>query len=138
MTTHATTTTLAMVRDPFARDEPDLQAVLDALDDPDCRAIVEQLDDPMTASELAEYCDIPSSTMYRKLDLLSDASLIDEQSEIKTTGRHTTRYVRDFETVHITCAGDRDDRAVDVTVERRSQSPDEQLSDLWTEVRKET
>lgn len=124
-----------MVRDPFARDEPDLQVVLDALDDPDCRAIIEQLDDALTASELAERCDIPSSTLYRKLDLLSDASLIDEQTEIRSNGRHRTRYIRNFDTVNITCG---DDRSLDVTVERATQSPDEQLSDLWTEVRKET
>jgi DNA-binding transcriptional ArsR family regulator len=124
-----------MGRDPFAPDAPELQDVLDALDDPGCHTILKQLEHPMTASELSEACDIPESTMYRKLDLLSDASLVDEQIEIRSDGRHTTRYVLNFDEVRIALD---DDRSIDLAIKRRSQTPEERLSELWSEVRKET
>ena len=122
------------MRDPFVVDAPQVQDVLDSLDDPDCRRIIERLGEPMTASELAEACDIPLSTTYRKLELLSDASLLDERIEIRTDGRHTTRYALAFEEVHI---GLDDDRSVEVTIKHR-RAPDQRLSALCSEVRKET
>ena len=60
-----------MEHDPLAADHPQLQVVLDALDDPECRTIIEQMEAPMTAKELSENCDVPLSTTYRKLDLLT-------------------------------------------------------------------
>lgn len=125
----------SMGRNPFAPDAPDLQDVLDALDDPDCHAVLAQLDHPKTASELSETCDIPESTMYRKLALLSDASLVEEQIEIRPDGRHTTRYVLNFDEVRISLD---DDCSIDLAIKRRSQTPEERLSELWSEVRKET
>lgn len=127
--------TATMVHDPFAIDAPDLQDVLDALDDPDCRTIINHLDEPMTANDLSEVCEIPVSTMYRKLDLLSDASLVEEQIDIRPDGRHTTRYVLAFGEVRIALD---DDRSLDVAIKRRDQTPEERLSELWSEVRKET
>lgn len=60
----------SMVRSSLRSEEPSLQAVLDALDDPDCREILRVIDEPMTACEISDATDIPSSTVYRKLDLL--------------------------------------------------------------------
>ena len=91
-----------MVRDPLSGDDsPDLQSVLDALDDADCRTIIRHLDEPKTATEVSEECDIPMSTTYRKLDLLTDASLLVEGTEIRPDGHHATRYELDFETVSL-------------------------------------
>lgn len=80
-------------------DTPELQDVLDALTDPDCRAILRQTAEPMTANELTDTCDISRSTLYRKLDLLSSASLVREQDSINPGGGRTTRYERNFEDV---------------------------------------
>ncbi|WEL17037.1 MULTISPECIES: helix-turn-helix domain-containing protein [unclassified Halorhabdus] len=125
-----------MVRDPFAADEsPDLQAVLDALDDPECRRIVEELDEPMTASEISDASDIPLSTTYRKLDLLTEASLLTEGVEIRPDGQHASTYEIAFEEVII---GLSDDRECEVKIARRAQTADERLETLWSEVRKET
>lgn len=65
----------SMVRSSLRSEEPSLQAVLDALDDPDCREILRAIDEPMTASEISDATDIPSSTVYRKLDLLGGLRL---------------------------------------------------------------
>lgn len=78
---------------------PPLQAILDALDDADCRTILRETAQPMTANELSDMCDIPQSTLYRKLELLSHASLLREQDTINPQGGRTTRYERDFDNV---------------------------------------
>ncbi|WP_323190698.1 helix-turn-helix domain-containing protein [Halostella sp. PRR32] len=125
-----------MVRDPFRDDDPPaLQNILDALDDPDCRAIITELEAPMTASELSDAADVPLSTTYRKLDLLTEASLLTEQTEIRSDGQHTTRYDIDFEEVRIALD---EAHSFDVGIARPERSPDEQLAAMWSEVRKET
>ena len=73
--------------------------------------------------------------MYHKLDLLSDASLVEERIEIRPDGRHTTQYVLNFDEVRVSLD---DDRSIDVAIKRRSRAPEERLSDLWSEVRRET
>jgi DNA-binding IclR family transcriptional regulator len=125
-----------MVRDPLSGDDPpDLQSVLDALDDADCRTIIERLDEPMTATEVSEECEIPMSTTYRKLDLLTEASLLAESTEIRSDGHHATRYRIDFETVEL---GLTEQRTLDIAIDRPAQDADERLASLWKEVRKET
>jgi DNA-binding IclR family transcriptional regulator len=89
----------------------------------------------MTASEISEQCDIPRSTAYRKLELLSEASLVDEQVEVRSDGHHTTRYVVDFQIVHVALDDDRD---LEIVVERPEQTPEERVAALWEEVRKGT
>lgn len=125
-----------MGRDPFRQDTaPELQDVLDALEDPDCRRIVRRLEDPKTARELSEGCDMALSTTYRKLELLSNASLVDERTKIRPGGHHTTQYALDFDAVRISLDSDRE---FDIDISRPSRAPDEQLAQLWTEVRQGT
>lgn len=124
------------MRDPFGADDaPDLAVVLDALDDGACREIVKHLDEPMTANEISETADVPLSTTYRKLELLADASLLEELTEIREDGHHTTRYAIDFEAVRIALD---EDREFDVGITRPARTADERLERLWSEVRKET
>jgi len=125
-----------MDRDPTGLDDgPDLEAVLDALDDPDCRLIVTHLDEPMTASEISDATDVPLSTVYRKLDVLSEASLLRELTEVRSDGHHTSRYEVDFEEVAVSLDENND---LDVSVSRPARSAEERLADMWSEVRRET
>jgi DNA-binding transcriptional ArsR family regulator len=125
-----------MVRDPFAEDDvPELQDILDALDDPDCRSIVRILDEPMTADQIAEAADVPLSTTYRKLDLLTEASLLEEGTEIRPDGQHASRYTVAFDEVIIGLA---ESREFEVDISRRPRTADERLANLWSEVQKET
>ena len=125
-----------MVRDPFADEEtPELQAVLDALDDEDCRAIVSVLEEPLTASEISDRSGVPLSTTYRKLELLTEASLLHEGVEVRPDGQHASRYSVSFEDVVISLD---EQRTFEVEISHRPQSPDERLANLWSEVRKET
>jgi len=125
-----------MVRNPLAEDvTPELAAVLDALDDEDCRDIVSVLERPMTASEISEASGVPLSTTYRKLELLTDASLLYEGVDLRSDGQHTSRYMIDFEEVVIALD---DTLEFEVDIAHRARSPDQRLENLWTEVRKET
>lgn len=82
--------------------DPDTTTVLTALEDTDCRAILEATaDESMTASELSEACDVPLSTTYRKLEILTDATLLEERIRICRSGKHATEYRKCFEDVTV-------------------------------------
>jgi len=119
---------------PTGESEPSLEPVLDALNDADCRAIVAALEEPMTAEEVSEACGIPSSTTYRKLDMLSEADLLAESVEVRSDGHHATRYRTDFEAVTVALV---EDRSLRVSVERPAEDPADRLASMWGEVRRE-
>ena len=125
-----------MVRDPFAKDiEPDVDSVLSALDDSDCREIIGCLENPMTARELSDSCDVPLSTMYRKLERLSDATLLEEGTEIRPGGQHATRYDINFQEVIFSLD---ENQNIEVRINRPVRTPDERLASLWSHVREES
>jgi DNA-binding IclR family transcriptional regulator len=125
-----------MVRDPLGtEDDPELGTVRVPLDDPDCRRILRNLEEPMTASEISTRCDVPTSTTRRTLDALTDASILREQTTIRTHGHHTSTHALAFEGVRVFLG---DERRFEVSINRPAQSADEQLADLWGEVRRRT
>ncbi|WP_049983334.1 helix-turn-helix domain-containing protein [Halorubrum sp. BV1] len=134
-----------MVRNPpRERAPPSVDEVLDALADDAARRIVTALSEPKTASELSEECDIPLSTTYRKLEQLTEASLLEESTDIRRDGQHTTRYSVAFESVTVAVSANPDDdgdperREFDVSFTRPERTRDERLADLWSELREET
>lgn len=124
-----------MVRQRPEGSAPDLQSVLEALTDPDCRAIVSVLSEPMTAEEISSAADIPLSTTYRKLDILTEAGLLEEGIKIRPNGQHATQYSVGFDEVRI---GLSEDREFELDVSRLHQPAEERLATLWSEVQKET
>lgn len=108
--------------------EPDLQSVLDALDDPDCRTLLRELTRPMTAQELMDACELTQTTTYRKLDRLSDAGLVDGDTEVRQDGHHTTRYKRAFAGVAIWLTGE---ETFDVTMISTTESAETRLTRFW-------
>lgn len=113
-------------------DSVSIQNILDALDT-DCRTILRAAAEPTTATELLEMCSIPRSTLYRKLDLLCQTSLLRVQESVSTEGGRTKRYERDFDSVVITI----DEDEFVVTVEHPERKSEEQLEALWAELRDE-
>jgi DNA-binding transcriptional ArsR family regulator len=72
---------------------PDASAVLEALDDETCRHVLNTLRDRhLTAGEISETCDVPQSTTYRKLDLLTDAGLLDSSIRVAPAENNPTEY----------------------------------------------
>ncbi|SIS11010.1 winged helix-turn-helix domain-containing protein [Natronorubrum thiooxidans] len=125
-----------MVRDPIdSESAPSAEEICAALDDPDCREIIRNLEEPMTAAELTNRCEIPQSTLYRKLELLTDSTLLEESTEIRQDGHHASKYAVAFDEITLTLD---EDRTLAVQIERPARTADERLAELWSEVRKET
>jgi DNA-binding transcriptional ArsR family regulator len=83
-------------------DDEGVQRILDAFDDADCRAILEATStDVLSASEISDACDLPLSTTYRKLDLLTDAGLVEERTRLRRSGKHASEYARLVESVTV-------------------------------------
>lgn len=97
--------------------EPSLDEVLTALSDEHGREIIQALDRPKSARTLTDELDIPQTTVYRALNTLSAASLLDEQVTIRRDGHHTTRYAVNFDAVSLSL---RDDQSLELTVEREA------------------
>jgi len=84
--------------------DDEVQPVLDALNDDDCRRILEAVtnaDSFLSASEISDQCGVPLSTTYRKIDLLTEAALLEEHLRICRSGKHTSEYGRGVEDVRI-------------------------------------
>ncbi|MGZ0747609.1 MULTISPECIES: helix-turn-helix domain-containing protein [unclassified Haloparvum] len=125
-----------MERDPLQRDDtPEPSEVLDALSDDAATSIIAALDEPKTASQVSEECDIPLSTTYRKLDTLAEVDLLEESTEIRRDGQHTTRYTVAFDEITVSVT---DDNELVVEMSRPERPADERLADLWSRVREET
>jgi len=85
----------------------DAESLLSALEDEDCRAILDATAaEPHSASELSDTCDLPLSTAYRKLDMLTEAGLLEEQIRLSTTGKHTSEYSLRVEDIHLSFGGE--------------------------------
>ncbi|WP_254274185.1 winged helix-turn-helix domain-containing protein [Haloarcula marina] len=115
-------------------DSTDEQAVFEALADPDCREILATVAEPLPAKAVAQQCDLPQTSTYRKLEQLSEAGLVAEQTDVRPDGHHRTTYVRDCNGVFVALDGD---DAFDVEVVSAQQSPDERLARLWARVSEE-
>lgn len=84
------------------------ERVLTALSDPTCRTLLRRLAEPKTVEELSEECDVPISTLYRKVDELTEADLVEQQIVIRQGWQQTTQYEATFEELTVSI----DDREV--------------------------
>lgn len=86
----------------------DADAMLAALEDEDCRRLMRATSETsLTGPELAEQSGIPISTVYRKLERLSELDILSESMRICANGDHATEYRLRIEqiTVSITNQG---------------------------------
>ena len=116
-------------------DEPTLPAVLQSLDDSKCRAILKLLHDPKSASELCDECDLSSSTVYRKLELLRESALVREYTEVRRDGPNAILYERDFTDISISID---DEGEFTIDIDRPEEDAEDRLATFWTEMKKES
>ncbi|WP_311173721.1 helix-turn-helix domain-containing protein [Halobellus ordinarius] len=109
--------------------EPDPSTVFAALKNGQCQQVLRSLDTPMTATEIAEACDLPRSTVYGKLERMVEAGLLRKHDR-----EEAARYTVDFEEVVV--RNPNGDLELEITPPSRSAA--EQLSELWGEVRAES
>lgn len=75
--------------------EQSKQELLEVLGDRACRTILDATSDSaLSAIEVSERCELPLSTTYRKLDLLTDTGLLEERPRVRSSGKHTSEYCR--------------------------------------------
>lgn len=98
---------------PSATDPADL---FGALVDEDCRAILRATSErALSAGEISDACEIPSSTAYRKVETLVEAGLLTESIRISSSGAHKSEYECAVTNVEI----DLDGGAIECSLEGR-------------------
>ena len=115
------------------RSQPDPDTTFAALNDETCRELVGTLtDSPMSVSELANETDVPLSTTYKKIDRLRQAELVNELTQVDPGGHHRGRYMVDLDRLVVELT---DEGKFQVQVERRLDTPENQLVKMWESVR---
>ncbi|WP_317988550.1 winged helix-turn-helix domain-containing protein [Haloprofundus salilacus] len=106
----------------------DLSEILDLFDDDLCRSIlIVTSEKPLSANELSEQCDVSPSTIYRRVERLKAASLLQEQTRPRRDGHHETVYVTQFDRFELTIQeGD-----VDWKVDRQERDVADALTRMW-------
>ena len=81
--------------------------VLIVLNSDDCREILELTTaEPRSVREIAEAGDLPLSTAYYKVNLLTDAGFLRETVRLSSTGNHVSEYARAVDDVVVSVAAD--------------------------------
>jgi len=83
-----------------------IERLLNALSAETTREILTTLSEPMTVAELVAECDISSSTVYRRLNLLSDIGVVEEQIVVNDDGEQCSRYERNVERFSVSVGED--------------------------------
>ncbi|MFB6283325.1 MAG: helix-turn-helix domain-containing protein [Halobacteria archaeon] len=65
----------------------------------DCRKILQVAGEYSSVNEIMSELDIPRSTLYRKLEKLNEAGLVEEGVKLRADGRHTQIYKRKYESI---------------------------------------
>lgn len=106
----------------------DLATVVSLLDDEHVRSIlVATSERPRSASELSDRCGLSTSSIYRRLDRLTDAELVSERTRPRSDGHHETVYVCRLDRFELTVR----DGDLSWEVDRESDDVADQLTRLW-------
>jgi predicted transcriptional regulator len=106
----------------------DLATLVDLLDDEHVRTILAETSaDPLSAAELSDRCGVSVSAVYRRVDRLTDADLLEERTRPRSDGHHDTVYVAALARFELV-VGDGD---LSFTVERTETDVADELARLW-------
>lgn len=93
--------------------------LLGALDDEDCRTLLgATAEGALSVAELADSCELPLSTTYRKVNTLVEAGLLVEAVRLCGSGRHRSEYTLGVEEICLSLTPD----GVEVAVSGREES----------------
>ncbi|MFB6255626.1 MAG: helix-turn-helix domain-containing protein [Haloplanus sp.] len=109
-------------------DDPDLATLVDLLDDEHVRTILAATSAaPLSAAELSDRCGVSTSAVYRRVDRLVDADLLNERTRPRSDGHHEAVYLATLERFELRVA----DGELDWTVERTETDVADELTRLW-------
>lgn len=90
------------------------EELLEILADPKSRAIIAAVvNEQLSVAEIADHCDLPLSTTYRKVDTLVEKDVIDDGLRVNESGSHEHEYSLRMRSVS---TGFRVDDAVEIEV----------------------
>ena len=105
-----------------------LDTIVELLNDETVRTILQETSvESLSATELAERCDASQQTLYRRLEQLEDAGLVEDRTRVRKDGHHDTVYTATLGHVSITLH----DGKLRIDVERVGTEPADQLTNLW-------
>jgi IclR helix-turn-helix domain. len=100
-------------------DRAEATELLWALDDEDCRTLLgATAEGTLSVAELADTCELPLSTTYRKVNTLVEAGLLVEEVRLCGSGRHRSEYRLGVEEIYLSVTPD----GVEVAVSGREES----------------
>jgi len=113
---------------PSVADDPDLSTLVGLFDDDHVRTILAATSaEPLSAAALSDRCDVSTSAVYRRVDRLVDADLLDERTRPRRDGHHDTVYVAALDRFELRVA----DGELDWTVDRTETDVADELTRLW-------
>jgi predicted transcriptional regulator len=108
--------------------EPDLAEIVDLLGDEHVRSILAATSaEPLSAKELSDHCDVSVSSIYRRVERLDGADLLQERTRPRSDGHHETVYVARLDRFELTVR----DGDVDWELDRRSTDVADELTRMW-------
>jgi predicted transcriptional regulator len=114
--------------DSSVADDSDLATLVDLFDDEHVRTILAATSaEPLSAAALSDRCDLSTSAVYRRLDRLVDADLLEERTRPRSDGHHDTVYVAAIDRFELRV----DDGDIDWTVDRADPDVADELTRLW-------
>lgn len=112
-------------------EDPDLTTVASLLDDEYARDILTATSvEPMSATELTDCCDASLPTVYRRVERLEAADLLDEQTRPRKDGHHDTVYVATLDSLQVTLT----EGEFDFDLTRTERDPADELAKLWSKL----
>lgn len=112
-------------------EEPDAADLFALLDDEYARAILTETSvRPMSAKRLSEAVDASLPTIYRRVEWLRDAGLIDERPAFQREGRHYGVFEARLERIDVRL----DDGALTVSVEIEPTDPADRFTAIWEDL----
>jgi|GEM_PF-207894 len=109
-------------------EEASLEAVLALLDDDHARSILTATSvEPMSAKELSDRLGVSQTTVYRRVERLSEAGLVAERTRPRADGHHDTVYVARLDELSVRLR----DGELECDVARRGEDVADRLTRLW-------
>lgn len=111
-------------------EQPELETLVGLLDDEYARDVLAATSrTPMTVNEISDESEASPSTLYRRVERLQRAGLLEEQTRPRRDGHHDTVYAATLRQLLITL----EDGRFDCNVECDNEDAADRLQRLWSE-----
>ena len=111
-------------------DEQSIEEILDTIGDEHARRVLAAISrEARSAKELSEECDMSLPTVYRRIEMLDEYNLVNDQTLVADDGNHYKIYESNFESTVISL----EENEYRVRIYREENLPD-RFSQLWDDL----